>query len=577
MHMEGDAALGAQEPAPAESPAPSVLDRLGDVARKLRGNRALTRLLSAYALSTLAEYGEWIVLLIYAYGRGGTAAAGAIALAQLLPSMLLAPVISARGARGGELALLRASLAFAAVSLSACAASILLGAPALITYLSAVGFSIGLGVSRPLHTVILPRVVTHPDELTAANAATNWCEGLATLVGPALVGVLIAVQSLGVACAAMAALTLLTPLLAGAHLLAPVDQDDVGGAAEDEGEEEDDGDVSAIGEVRAAARVIVSLPATRTLMSYRAGAAAVEGSIDLLIVVIALRLLKIGPGAIGFLTAAFGAGGLLGGLATVLLIGRKLATPLFAAALIAAAAVAALAGASTPAVAAILVAVVGAAVAVQSVAAQTLLQRSTPLDVVVCAFTLVEAMRDGGLAFGSVAVPLLVGLGGPDSAFAGIAVCGLLAVLLTARNVRRIDDEAVVPVVEMGLLRRSSIFAALPAAPLEGLAHEARYVELKAGEPIIREGEMGADYYLIVAGSVIVTKAGAEIRRLGAGRGFGEIALLNGVRRTASVTAVTDTTLLAVGRDAFLTALDARTSVRSAAMRVADKLLAHAR
>ena len=81
------------------------------------------------------------------------------------------------------------------------------------------------------------------------------------------------------------------------------------GAEATEREEE----VGVLGDLLAAARVILSRPNTRALIAFPAGAAAIEGAIDLLVVVLAVQILAIGPGAAGYLSAAFGAGGLLGG------------------------------------------------------------------------------------------------------------------------------------------------------------------------------------------------------------------------------------------------------------------------
>jgi hypothetical protein len=219
---------------------------------------------------------------------------------------------------------------------------------------------------------------------------------------------------------------------------------------------------------------------------------------------------------------------------------------------------------------------VGAARAVQSVAAQTLLQRSTPLDVIVCAFVLIESIRDAGLAFGSLIVPVFVELGGIDAAFLGVAALVLLAVLSTLPRVRHIDRDASIPVVEMGLLRNLPIFAALPAAPLETLAHEASYETFAPGTRVITAGHEGDRYYAITAGEVRVTKGDDEVRRMGRGEGFGEIALLHPVTRTATVTAVTDTTVLSIEREAFQAALQVNAHVHEAARRVAAGRLADA-
>jgi hypothetical protein len=535
-------------------------NRFGRLIAVVARNGALSRLLLAYLVVIIAEYGQWVALLVYAYARGGASAAGLVAILQLIPSTLLAPLISAHLARIGVARLLSCAYAAATVTLGLCGAAILAHAPAAVVYAAAVAFSLSLGVSRPLHHVLMPLVVRHPDELTSANVATSWSEGAGTIVGPALAGLLISAKGPGLACAALAGLCLATPVLARVRPLraaAEAPRADGGG----------------LYDLLAAARVIVSRPNTRALITFPVGAAAVEGAIDLLVVVLAVKILAVGSGAAGYLSAAFGAGGLLGAAVAVLLAGRRLALPLAAAALTGGLALAALALASTVLVAVALLVIIGAARTVQSVAAQTLLQRSTPLDVIVCAFALVESARDAGMGFGAVMVPILIGLGGAKAAFVGIACFAPVAVLAAARRIGRIDAEASIPVVEMGMLRNMGIFSALPAAPLETLAREARYATVHPGTAIVSEGGEGDGYYAITHGSVRVTRGEREIRRMGSGEGFGEIALLYPVRRTATVTAVSETTVLCIGREAFLTAMHAHTAVSAAAEKIATGLL----
>jgi hypothetical protein len=532
------------------------------VLRLVGFNRQLSRLLAAFLVMTIVEYGQWITILVYAYKHGGATAAGLVALAQLIPSILLAPMIGAHGSRMGVARLLVVCYVASTLALGACGATILLGGPPLVVYACAVLFTVPLGVSIPLHSVLTPLVVRHPDELTAANVATGWCKGAGALGGPLLAGLLIDVGGTGAACAGLAGLAACTPVLARVRPLRT--------AAE--GEDEEPG----LRDLIAAARTIAARPNTRVLMAYRAGSAATEGAIDLLVVLLAIRVLVIGPAAAGYLSSAFGVGGLVGASAGVLLVGRRLAFPLAGAALLGAAALAALALASTTAVAVLLLIAVGAFRSVQSISAQTLLQRSTPLDVIVCAFVLIESVRDAGLAFGSLAVPVLVAIGGSDAAFIGMAALAPIIVLPTLRQLRTMDREADMPVVEMGVLRNIEIFSALPAAPLETLARESSYVTVDPGVSVIEEGEQGDRYYAVTDGEVVVTKEGREIRRMGTGEGFGETALLYPVRRTATVTSARATTLLTIERAAFLATLHASIHAHAAAERVASGLLAEA-
>ena len=71
-------------------------------------------------------------------------------------------------------------------------------------------------------------------------------------------------------------------------------------------------------------------------------------------------------------------------------------------------------------------------------------------------------------------------------------------------------------------------------------------------------------------------KVSDEIRQLDSGDGFGEIALLYPVSRTATVTATSETTLLRIGREAFLTAMRAHPATSAATERTARLLLEEA-
>ncbi|HET9520473.1 MAG TPA: cyclic nucleotide-binding domain-containing protein [Candidatus Limnocylindrales bacterium] len=85
-------------------------------------------------------------------------------------------------------------------------------------------------------------------------------------------------------------------------------------------------------------------------------------------------------------------------------------------------------------------------------------------------------------------------------------------------------------------------------ASVGGIAHPGSFA---AGEVIVREGDVGDSFIVITAGTAAVTQGGRPLRTLGDGDFLGEIALIDGGPRTATVTATTDIEALVIDRDGF--------------------------
>jgi hypothetical protein len=160
------------------------------------------------------------------------------------------------------------------------------------------------------------------------------------------------------------------------------------------------------------------------------------------------------------------------------------------------------------------------------------------------------------LALGSVLVPVLAGWLGVELALVAVALLIPAGVAAAWLALAHIDGHAHVPLREIALLGRNPVFAPLPAPQLEWVARRTRWVTVRTGEALIREGEAGDRFYVLESGELRVTIGGAFLRTTdGPGEGIGEIALLRGVPRTATVVATEPCVLLALERGDFLTAV----------------------
>jgi CRP-like cAMP-binding protein/Zn-dependent protease len=100
-------------------------------------------------------------------------------------------------------------------------------------------------------------------------------------------------------------------------------------------------------------------------------------------------------------------------------------------------------------------------------------------------------------------------------------------------------------------LKALPAFRTLPIADLSEVLGHGGWVSAAPGERLVEQGDIGDAFYVIAAGQVDVTKDGSHVTTLGTGRHFGEIALLEDVPRTASVTARTPLRAFRLDREGF--------------------------
>jgi MFS family permease len=506
-------------------------------------NHRLRRVELAFAGFSLAEYAVWTAILVYAFQHGGTTTAGLIAVVQLVPAALVAP-FAARltDTRGGSFALIL-GYALQAVAMGGVAIAMLAGGPVVAAYALAVVAASAVTLTRPSQAKLLSSLVRTPEELTGAAAVSGWIEGTSALVAPAVAGGLLAIDGPGIVFAVFA-LAVTGSALAVARIGSPTS----GTAGTERDDEAADGVLDGL-------RALRDLPSARVLVGIVTAEHLAIGALDVMVVVLAISWLHIGSPGAGYLNAVFGLGATMGGLAAIALTGaRRISARLVTAGLGWAVAFALLGLKPTVATAFLLLPLAGFGQSIVDVAGRALLARVTPHEVLGRVFGMLEGLMMAGLALGSLLVPGLVAIGGLRLALAGVAALLVVAMLLPMASLRRLD--AYVPPTEaLARLRGHTLFSALPPAVLEGLARELASIPVHAGLAVITEGEVGDRFYLIAEGEFDVSIVGEHIRTLEPGDGFGEIALLHDVPRTASVRARTDGLLFALERQPFLDAL----------------------
>ncbi|MCB0996707.1 MAG: cyclic nucleotide-binding domain-containing protein [Acidimicrobiales bacterium] len=105
-------------------------------------------------------------------------------------------------------------------------------------------------------------------------------------------------------------------------------------------------------------------------------------------------------------------------------------------------------------------------------------------------------------------------------------------------------------------LQSIPMFAELSSRELKRVSKLMTQIEVREGRDLTTEGEVGREFMIIVEGSAVVRRKGRKIAELGPGDFFGELAVLSGEPRNATVTAATPMTLEALNRREFMSLLD---------------------
>jgi MFS family permease len=511
----------------------------------------------AWGASVSAEWAHFVALGVFAYSHGGSTSVGIAGLMRLLPAAAIAPFATSLGDRFPRERFLLGVALLGAAALLVSAAGALMG-DRVVVFGAASAVGICSTLFRPALIALLPSLARTARELIAANGATSTIESLGTLLGPLVAGVLVAFANVGAVFAVGAA-----ALLGSAALLARVAVPGrISTPASGAGVQVMDG-----------FKAVAEAPQARLLVGLIASQTFVRGCLNVLLVVTAYQVLDKGASGVGYLTAAIGAGGLVGAFGAVSLRGDRLASP-FAWALV-------LWGLPIMLIAPFpylvpvlaLLAVIGAANSVVDVSGFTLLQRSVPDEVLTRVLGVTWGLAMGAVAIGSFVTPVVLRLIGLRPTFLVVGAILPALVLVTHRRVLAIDAE-VVPAPQAALIESVSVFAPLSLVAKERIAAHLVQVDVVAGDVVIRAGDAGDRFYIVGAGQLTIDVDSRTVP-VGPGDFFGEIALLHDVPRTATVRADTQARLYALERDVFLAVVMGHSVAHTEAHAVAAARLAN--
>ena len=506
-----------------------------------RRNRALARLLAGEFISGIGDWLYLVAVLVVVYAESNSAVLlGIVGAARILPYVLLsvpAGMVADRFDR--RMVLLVTDVARGVLMLCLVAAVVVDAPTAVIVAISilAACFSTFFG---PAIAALLPMLVDESD-LGPANSAWATLDNVAFILGPALAGVLLASGGLEFA-------FLLNAISFGIVAVVlwrlPVPRAAV--SAESGGMATPSPPVGWRQLVRPLAGPFV-LDATTSI---------VGGGVGVLTVVIAVDVLNAGQAGTGYLNAAVGVGGVVAGVGAGVLLARRLGVPLILGGVVGGIGLAwlALAGDLFTAMIAIAVAVGG--LLLLDVVNTTLIQRIVPDELRGRAMGVLQATSAILYSLGSLVMPIMAGAFGVGPVLIGSAVITVVGVAAAlALSVGGSGPAELEPA--RARLVQHPIFSGLPAARLEAAARQLVELPMATGRAIVRQGDPADRFYLIGEGTVRVTQAadgGEEVhlRDLGPGDVFGEIGLLRRMPRTATVTAATPGTLLALEAGSFL-------------------------
>jgi CRP-like cAMP-binding protein/predicted MFS family arabinose efflux permease len=529
----------------------------GQAARRSRYRDALRHrdmrfLIVAFLVDQVGSWSYLVVISVYIFDRThSTQWLAAAAVCRWGPGLLLASYGGVIADRYQRTTVLIVSSLASAVLMTGMTVVVGLDAPVgLVLVISALS-AVALAPYRPAAGALTPEIVGEKD-LAAANSIFSALENLVVVVGPAIGGLLLLTGRPVIGVAINAA-----SFAIAAAVISQLRVRSVGGAGEDG---------NALQQLVVGLKALTAQPVALAIILFCALDSAVYGASTVLYVPLSIQL-GTGPNGYSYLLAGAALGGVLGaGLANRLSGASRLAPVIMGSICLQALPFLATVVVHSPALACVLQVVSGIGMIVVDVLAITSLQRGLSRDVLSRVLGVFDTLVLGGILLAALATGILLAHADVNIALvavgAGIPAIGLLGLptLLRADRTSAAVAERLRPRVE--LLSVLDLLAGADRSTLERLAAAAVEVVLPAGRVVIREGDDPDALWILARGELSVCAREeddepVQLAPVTAPGYVGEIGLLRGIPRTATVRTSQECTLLRIDGQEFLSVLQA--------------------
>jgi len=521
--------------------------------RRALRNRDFRLLAGALTQSAMGDWAYNVALIVYVYNQTHSAAwVSAGTLCRMIPAFFASPyggVVAERFERihvmvSADLLRFCTMLGLTVIAATHTAAWVALAVAGLNAVIST--------AYNPATAAMVPQLLGE-DDLAAGNALLETINNVAIIAGPAVGAIVLALGNP----ATVMGIDSVTFLISAAMVAR------VGARSVPTDVTRDGGPFR---QIAVGVRAIVGSSTAVLLTSFTIVTTALYGVDTVMFLFVSKDKLGTGPNY-GYLLVALGVGGVI----AAVFVNRLAALPrlslVLSAGMIAYAAPSALlVVVHSPGVAFGIEIVRGTATLIVDVLAMTALQRSLAPDMISRVFGVFWALVLGGLALGAFVTPFLLNATGLNTSLLVTSLVVPAAVVLVYPKLASLDRIAAVTAEDLAprvrVFQRLDIFAAASQPVLERLAKNATELVLEPGTTVLRQGDAADALYVLTDGKVEVTGRRGErgrkehhIRYMTGPSYIGEIGLLQGIPRTATVTAIEPCRLWRIDGDAFLEAL----------------------